>query len=150
MASTNAFFISGGINSPKALSYLSNTLSLVKRRMQGEEALSDSTLCIVMMLILQEQIRHEEASQIHYEGLRKMIKLRGGLSQLESCPTLLLKMSKLVLSNHTLHSHLIWYWFTEWTYSTHFDTESQYYSFETACLRFEVPYYQWVSTFIPV
>jgi hypothetical protein len=107
MASTNAFFISGGISSPKALSYLSNTLSLVNRRMQGEEALSDSTLCMVMMLILQEQIPHEETSQIHYEGLRRMIKLRGGLSQLESCPTLLLKMSKLVLSNHTLHSHLI-------------------------------------------
>ncbi len=117
--------------------------------MQGEEALSDSTLCMVMMLILQEQIRHEKASQIHYEGLRKMIKLRGGLSQLESCPTLLTKMSKLVLFIHTLYSHLIWYWFTEWTYSTHFDTESQYCSFETACLKFEVPCHQWVSTFIP-
>ncbi|KAH6665247.1 hypothetical protein B0J14DRAFT_620962 [Halenospora varia] len=78
MASTNEFFIGGGISSLKALSYLSNTLSLVKRRMQGDKALSDSTLCM-----------------IHYEGLRKMIKLRGGLSQLESCPTLLLKMSKM-------------------------------------------------------
>jgi hypothetical protein len=110
--------------------------------MQGEEALSDSTICMVMMLILQEQTRHEKASEIHYEGLRKMIKLRGGLSQLESCPTLLLKMSKLVLSNYHLYSHLIWYWLTEWTYSTHFDTESQYYFFETACLRFEVHYHQ--------
>ncbi|KAH8766446.1 hypothetical protein F5882DRAFT_413810 [Hyaloscypha sp. PMI_1271] len=50
---------------------------------------------MVMMLILQEQIRHEETSQIHYEGLRRMIKLHGGLSQLESCPTLLLKMSQI-------------------------------------------------------
>lgn len=94
IASTNEFFISGGISSPKALSYLSNTFSLVKRRTEGKEALSDSTLCMVMMLILQEQIRHERASQIHYEGLKKMIRLRGGLDQLESCPTLLLKMSK--------------------------------------------------------
>lgn len=94
IASTNEFFISGGVSSPKALSYLSNTLSLVKRRMQGDEALSDSTICMVMMLILQEQIRHENTSQIHYEGLKKMIKLRGGLSQLESCPSLLLKLSK--------------------------------------------------------
>ncbi|KUJ07844.1 uncharacterized protein LY89DRAFT_789506 [Mollisia scopiformis] len=95
MASTNAFFSSGGISSSKALSYLSNTFSLVQRRMQGEEALSDSTLCMVMMLILQEQIRHEKASRIHYEGLRKLIELRGGLSRLKSCSTLLLKMSKM-------------------------------------------------------
>lgn len=107
MISTNEFFINGGISSPKSLSHLSHTLALVKRRMQSDEALSDSTLCMVMMLILQEQIRHEKESQIHYEGLRKMIELRGGLSQLESSPTLLLKMSKLVLSNRVFHAHLI-------------------------------------------
>lgn len=50
-----------------------------------------------MMLILQEQIRHKKESQIHYKGLREMIELRGGLSQLESSPTLLLKMTKSVL-----------------------------------------------------
>jgi len=94
MASTNEFFLGKGTSSPQALAYLSNSLFLVKRRMEGDNALSDSTLCMVMMLILQEQVRHEEASQIHYEGLRRMIKLRGGLSQLQSCPTLLLKMSK--------------------------------------------------------
>jgi hypothetical protein len=62
---------------------------------------------MVMMLILQEQIRHEKKSRIHYQGLRKMIELRGGLAQLESNPTLLLKMSKLVLSNYHLQAQLI-------------------------------------------
>lgn len=102
MASTNEFFLGKGTSSPQALAYLSNSLFLVKRRMEGENALSDSTLCMVMMLILQEQVRHGEASQIHYEGLSRMINLRGGLSQLQSCPTLLLKMSKLVFSTYTL------------------------------------------------
>ncbi|PVH69251.1 hypothetical protein DL98DRAFT_505979 [Cadophora sp. DSE1049] len=95
IASINEFFVEGGISSAKALSHLSNTLALVERRMHGAEALSDSTLCMVMMLILQEQLRHEKASQIHYQGLRRMIQLRGGLSQLESNPSLLLKMSKM-------------------------------------------------------
>jgi hypothetical protein len=101
MASTNEFFLGKGTNSPQALAYLSNSLLLVKRRMDGENALSDSTLAMIMLLILQEQVRHEEASQIHYEGLRTMINLRGGLHQLQSCPTLLLKMSKSVSPIHT-------------------------------------------------
>lgn len=99
MESTNEFFLGKGTSSPQALAYLCKSLSLVKRRTEGENALSDSTICMVMLLVLQEQVRHEEASQIHYEGLRKMISLRGGVSQLKDCPTLLIKMSKLVFSN---------------------------------------------------
>ncbi|KAJ5552674.1 hypothetical protein N7494_002052 [Penicillium frequentans] len=75
--------------------HLSQTFAQVNKRLQGDDALSDSTIAIVMSLINQEQIRqHLSAAMIHVKGLEKMIELRGGLSQLEGNVPLVLKICK--------------------------------------------------------
>lgn len=94
MEACNEFF-SGGTRSPATFYHLSRTFTLVRKRLKSEEAVSDSTLGIVLMLVIQEQIRNEQSeAQIHYEGLGKMIELRGGLCQLERNLPLVLKICK--------------------------------------------------------
>jgi hypothetical protein len=95
MEACNGFFLGGGLNSPEALYHVSQTFALVRKRLESDEALSDTTIGIILMLILQEQIRKEDKeAEIHYKGLRKMVELRGGLCQLEQNPQLLLKICK--------------------------------------------------------
>lgn len=95
MVTGNEFFYQGGVSSAEALYHLSNTFTLIKKRLQSDDALSDSTLGMILMLIFQEQMRNERTqAEIHYEGLRQMIELRGGIAQLESSLTLLLKICK--------------------------------------------------------
>lgn len=95
MDTCNKLILGGGFSSPEALYHLSQTFTLVKKRLKSNEALSDSTLGIIVMLIIQELIRNEQTeAEIHYEGLRKMIELRGGICQLERNIPLLLKICK--------------------------------------------------------
>ncbi|EED13788.1 conserved hypothetical protein [Talaromyces stipitatus ATCC 10500] len=90
------FFRGGGASTREALYHRSRTLTLVTERLAGDDALSDSTISLVVMMIVQEQIRRGvPEAHIHYEGLRKMIEIRGGISQLEQSPTLLLKICKM-------------------------------------------------------
>jgi hypothetical protein len=93
--SCNHLLRGGGVSSPEALFHRSKTLSLIRKRLESDAALSDSTLGIIIMMIVQEQIRAGPMeSFIHYEGLKKLINLRGGLPHLEQCPALLLKVCK--------------------------------------------------------
>ncbi|PWY75522.1 hypothetical protein BO70DRAFT_430957 [Aspergillus heteromorphus CBS 117.55] len=95
METCNEFFYSQGVSSAKALHHLSQAFTLVNRRIQSDEALSDSTLGIILMLIFQEQLRKAKwESKVHYEGLRKMVELRGGLTRLEGNHPLVLKICK--------------------------------------------------------
>ncbi|KAH7142113.1 hypothetical protein EDB81DRAFT_691592 [Dactylonectria macrodidyma] len=95
MAASNEVFLGGGDSSPKAFYHLSRTLSLVQKRLERPDALSDSTIGIVLSLISHESIRQEHASaKVHVDGLRRMVELRGGLSQLEGNIPLLLKVCK--------------------------------------------------------
>lgn len=95
MAACNEFFLGQVVSSPETLYHLSQTFALVQTRLTSDEALSDSTLGIILMLIIQEQVRNEhQKAEVHYEGLRKMIELRGGLCQLEGNLPLLLKICK--------------------------------------------------------
>ncbi|KAJ2896767.1 hypothetical protein MKZ38_005255 [Zalerion maritima] len=93
---SNEFFLREGKSSPKALRYLSQTLTLVRKRVEGPDALSDSTLMIVLSLVSQEQMRGEYVgAKVHAEGLRKMVQLRGGLDGLEGNEGILLKVCKI-------------------------------------------------------
>ncbi|KAJ4301484.1 hypothetical protein N0V90_003576 [Kalmusia sp. IMI 367209] len=84
-----------GEDSPKAIYHLSNSLTYVRERLDSGEALSDSTMGIVMSLITQEQVRKKQkAAKIHMDGLAKMIELRGGLESLEGSLPVLLKACK--------------------------------------------------------
>lgn len=80
-----------GNSSPKALHYLSHTFALVNKRLRSDEALSDSTIGIIVSLISQEQIRRNRtAAEIHIRGLGRIVELRGGLDKLEAEGSLLL------------------------------------------------------------
>lgn len=91
----NSYLNGGGDSSPKALYHRQRTLTLVGERLAGKDALSDSTLGVIVMMIVQEQMRKVvPEAHIHYEGLRRLVEARGGLEQLEQSPTLLLKICK--------------------------------------------------------
>ena len=97
MKACNEIFLRDGDSSACALYHLSRTFAHVKKRLESEHALSDSTIAIVMSLISQEQIRQQHsAAQIHAKGLIKLIELRGGLNELEGNIGLVLKICKSV------------------------------------------------------
>lgn len=84
-----------GCETVDALCCLSRTLAHVKKRLCGPAALSDASIFMLMILIMQEQIRRQdEAVMVHAEGLRKMVALRGGLTALEQDPGLAIKVCK--------------------------------------------------------
>jgi hypothetical protein len=95
MQAWNEFIIGKGSSSQKALYHVSHAFASVREKLDSDEALSDSTLALILMLLIQEQVRNQQfVAAIHYEGLRKMIELRGGLCQLEGNLPLLLKICK--------------------------------------------------------
>lgn len=100
MQACNELFLGDGESSPMAMYHLSNSLTQVRKRLESAEALSDSTIGIVMTLITQEQVRKQDkAARIHMDGLVRMVELRGGLESLDGCLPVLLKACKYV---HTL------------------------------------------------
>jgi hypothetical protein len=79
MMQTCNLLILHGCENIDALCGLSRTLKHVKKRLEGDMALSDPSIYMLMTLIMQEQIRRQsDAVQIHAEGLKKIIELRGG------------------------------------------------------------------------
>ena len=95
MEACNEIFLGDGDSSPKALYHLAQTFSQVKTRLESDDALSDSTIAIVVSLVNQEQIRREySVAEIHVKGLAKMVQLRGGLGALEDNLPLMLKICK--------------------------------------------------------
>lgn len=99
MRSCIEHFEETGNPSTVAFHHLSQAFTIVNRRMQGQDALSNSTLVLVMFLVNHEYIRKEfAAATMHLEGLARMVELRGGLTQLEKTSDryLLLKLCKLV------------------------------------------------------
>lgn len=94
MQACNEIFL-GKENEHEALYHLSRTFAQVNKRLASADALSDSTIAIVISLIHQEQIRRRHAdAAIHVRGLEKMIELRGGLGRLEGNLPLVLKVCK--------------------------------------------------------
>ena len=95
MQACNEIYLGDGTSSPKALYHLSQTLTHIQRRLGSCDALSDSTMGLIISLIMQEQIRGQgPATEVHARGLQKMVELRGGLSNLERNLTLVLKVCK--------------------------------------------------------
>ena len=95
MQACNEIFLGDGSSSPKALYHLSQTFDRVNKRLRSTDALSDSTIAIVLSLVNQEQTQRKyDAAQIHAQGLKTMVELRGGLEQLEGNISLVLKICK--------------------------------------------------------
>ncbi len=84
-----------GTDNINSLCSLSRTFAHVKKRLESEQALSGASMYMLMTLIMQEQIRQQsDAVRVHADGLRRIIELRGGLSQLEGDIGLVIKICK--------------------------------------------------------
>jgi hypothetical protein len=91
----NEIFSGDGNGSVKVLHHLSRTLIRVQTRLASDDALSDSSIALVVSLISQEQISDQlDAAEIHAKGLEKMVQLRGGLGSLEGNVPLVLGICK--------------------------------------------------------
>ncbi|KAJ5574042.1 uncharacterized protein N7459_008469 [Penicillium hispanicum] len=95
MQACNEIYLSDGNSPAKALYHLSQTFTQIQKRLDSEDALSDSTIALIASLILQEQLRNQlPAAEMHARGLQRIIQLRGGLDQLEGNVALILKVCK--------------------------------------------------------
>lgn len=95
MQACNELFKSNGHSSTKALYYLSQTFNRVQEKLRSSDALSDSSIALILSLIMQEQIRNQHATaEIHARGLERIVQLRGGLDGLEGNRDLLLRVCK--------------------------------------------------------
>ena len=65
----------------------------VNERLSSDDALSDEALASVVSLTLFERVHaHNSKGHIHFQGLQRMVRLRGGLSSLTDNRELLLKL----------------------------------------------------------
>ena len=74
--------------------HLSHTFRLLNERLSGNEALSDTTVAVVVSMAQYELLQeHYSQGLVHIKGLQRMIELRGGISQLtKTSPGLLPKI----------------------------------------------------------
>lgn len=69
--------------------HVSMALRLMNERLSTTDGLSDASLASVMMLCLLSSIREEPwQTSIHFDGLCRMIDLRGGMEALSGNPAL--------------------------------------------------------------
>lgn len=95
MQACNEIFANDGHCSSIALHYLAQTFEYVQARLRGDEALSDTTVMILLSLVYQEMLRnYGRAAVIHFDGVASLIRLRGGISSLKNNRLLLLKVHK--------------------------------------------------------
>lgn len=94
MATLNEFVFASEAASSEAIYHLGQAISLVNQNLGSEEGLSNSSISVVNFLLIRNMFRDEQSgARIHLHGLREMLALRGGLSQLED-RTLVLKICK--------------------------------------------------------
>jgi hypothetical protein len=97
MQSCNALFLNDGVDSLVSTTFLIKSIAFVREKIESPDALSCSTIAIVLSLVTQEQFRNEhEAARVHLSGLVRMIQLRGGLDTLEEMNQVLLKVCRYV------------------------------------------------------
>lgn len=81
-ASSSSLFI-GEPDSPEATLHLTRTLRLVNKKLSGDEALSDTTMSAIVAMTQYERLRgHYRQAMVHFEGLRRIVELRGGIANL--------------------------------------------------------------------
>lgn len=95
MQAATDIFAGDGSYSHMALHHLSKALATFNKRLQSEEALSDSTIAIIIALVFQDQFRHQHSSAaVHINGLARIVELRGGIDQIDAHVGLVLKICK--------------------------------------------------------
>lgn len=67
----------------EAMRHLSKTFRLVNEKLSRDEAVSDTTIAVIVMMSHYERLQNKLAQGlIHLDGLHRMVNLRGGISQL--------------------------------------------------------------------
>ena len=95
MATVNASFFGRNFLHPDAIYHLNQAVRIVNASLASSKALSDSILSVVNLLVLQGLVRDDEShARMHLDGLRTIVKLRGGLDQLTQNELLLVKICK--------------------------------------------------------
>jgi hypothetical protein len=95
MATLNGFVFASNPLSLDAGRHLAKAIGLVNQRLATPDALAGSSISVVNFLVVREMFRGDRNSaEIHLNGLRKMIALRGGLSVLQDDHSLALKICK--------------------------------------------------------
>lgn len=95
MQTSNEIYDSNDGSCPRALQSIARSYPHVQRILNSDHAVSDASIAIVLSLICQEMIRKcVEETAIHFQGLTRMVGLRGGLDKLEGNLALALKICK--------------------------------------------------------
>ncbi|KAH8651186.1 hypothetical protein BX600DRAFT_100372 [Xylariales sp. PMI_506] len=95
MSTLNGFVFATEAEPPEAMHHLGKAVRLVNQSLDTADGLSNSNIFVVNFLAVRDMFREEQPNvDIHWQGLQKMIKLRGGLSQLEDDLHLILKIHK--------------------------------------------------------
>ncbi|OAK98702.1 hypothetical protein IQ06DRAFT_378573 [Phaeosphaeriaceae sp. SRC1lsM3a] len=71
--------------SSEALRHISQAYRMTNERLSSFEACSDQAIAVVTMLAIYQRMHHQQAvGLVHFQGLRRMVELRGGLAKLAS------------------------------------------------------------------
>jgi len=70
-------------DSPIALYHMSQTFRLIGQKLSSDEALSDSTIAVVTSTSVYDRLNgNPRKAMIHFEGVCRIIALRGGIGAL--------------------------------------------------------------------
>lgn len=114
-AANNPSFSEGGKGSSRVLIQKGRAISLINQGLQkGEAAIKDDIMyAVAATAISEDRLRNYDACRTHLDGLKQMIRLRGGIHALRKNSALCaaLTWAEVSVSNHaaplprTLHSH---------------------------------------------
>lgn len=67
----------------EAMNHLSRAFRLVNEKLSGNDAVSDTTIAVVIILSQYEGLQGRyHQGLVHFDGLQRMVELRGGITQL--------------------------------------------------------------------
>ncbi|KAH7414238.1 hypothetical protein DE146DRAFT_24756 [Phaeosphaeria sp. MPI-PUGE-AT-0046c] len=71
--------------SSDALRHISQAYRMTNERLSGSKACSDQAIAVVTMLAIYQRMHHQQSiGLVHFQGLQRMVQLRGGLAKLAS------------------------------------------------------------------
>ncbi|KAK8003548.1 SET domain-containing protein [Apiospora arundinis] len=84
-ASMASFSLGESRLTPLIMTHLARTYQIINKRLSGPEALSDGSIAVVTSLAMHEDLHQQQSTaMVHFQGLRRMVELRGGMRHLFS------------------------------------------------------------------
>lgn len=84
MSATLASFSLGDSRlSSLVMTHMARAYQIINKRLSGRDALRDSSIAVVTSLAMNEDLHQQQSTaKLHFEGLRRMIELRGSMRQM--------------------------------------------------------------------